>query len=94
MDEPTSWPEVTIAVTFGFGVLALGTIVLIVVIRTLASFSQARAAAARDDAFRKLAESYDSMLQRVTVAQQSTAQDMAEVRRKVEAMENLMRSVE
>lgn len=92
--DTTSWPEVILAVTFGFGVLVLGTILIVVVIRTLAANTQAKAAAARDDAFRMLAESYDALLQRTTVAQQANTEQLAQIRTRVESMEHLMRTVE
>lgn len=82
------------AVTFGFGFLVLATTLLVVIIKTWAANARAKAEIARDDAFRKLAESYDSLLQRTAVSQRSTSEELVQIRAKVEAMEHLMRTVE
>lgn len=92
-DNEIDWTGVIFGVTFGFGFLVLMTILIVVGVRTWASNKQAAAALARDDAFRKLAESYDSLLQRTAVAQQATAADLAELRGSVTQMEKLMREV-
>lgn len=68
MEDQLQWPVAVLAATTIFCVMALLTILIVVVIRTMAANNRARVEIARDDAFRKLAESYDSLLQRSTVA--------------------------
>lgn len=93
MEDQLEWPVAVVATTTIFCVMALLTILVVVVIRTMAANNRARAEIARDDAFRKLAESYDSLLQRSTVAGQNTAAELVELRTRVDSMERLMREV-
>lgn len=86
--------DVIFALTFGFGGLVLSTILIMLVVRTWAGNHRARAEIARDDAFRKLAESYVGLLQKSTAANEASATELRELRAKVDGMERLLREVE
>ncbi|MDQ3646565.1 MAG: hypothetical protein M3345_06470 [Actinomycetota bacterium] len=90
----TSWPEVVIAVAFGLGVLVLTTIVVVVVIKAWARHTEVKAEVARDEAFRKLAESYDSLLHRTAAAQQAANEELTRIGAGVETMTQLLRAAE
>lgn len=78
---------------FVLGLLTLTTVLLVVFIWQIFATSRARASAAREEAYQKLAE-------RATAAQESTAQeqqkiseDLRDLRTRVAAIEKLLREV-
>jgi hypothetical protein len=87
------WETVTIASIFGFGFLALVTILIVVVVREIGSNKRAQAAIARDEAFKKLTERYDTFSASAASTQERNATDIAEVKRRLGDIEELLRSV-
>ncbi|GGJ83793.1 hypothetical protein GCM10010123_11860 [Pilimelia anulata] len=90
----TAWPDVIMGISFGLGFLILVTIIVVVCIRAFVSTKQASAALARDDAYRKLAENYDAHLTRAATNERDMRDELAFIRGRVEAMEQLLRSVD
>jgi hypothetical protein len=83
MEDPMAVP----GMWFAFGILFLFTAILIVVIWQIFSTRRANAALTRDDAYRKLAE-------QATSAQQRTADDLTDLRQRVERIEKILSQVE
>jgi Tfp pilus assembly protein PilO len=72
---------------FAFGLMLLITVILVVVIWQLFATRRAHAALARDEAYRKLAE-------QAVETQQKTAEDLADLRERIERIENVLKEVE
>jgi hypothetical protein len=72
---------------FAFGLMLLITVILVVVVWQLFTTRRAHAVLARDEAFRKLAE-------QATDAQHKTAEDLADIRQRIERIERVLKEVE
>lgn len=83
MEDPMAVP----GMWFAFGVLFLFTAILIVVIWQIFTSRRAHAALARDEAYRKLAE-------QATEVQQRTADDLTDLRQRVQRIEKILSEVE
>ncbi len=93
-EQPLDWETVTIALGFGMGFLILITILIVVVVREIGLNRRAREAIAREEQYKKLAERYDSFSASTASQLERHATDMAEVRRRLADVEQLLRSVE
>jgi hypothetical protein len=83
MEDPMAVP----GMWFAFGMTVLFTIIITVVIWQLFATRRAHAVLTRDEAYRKLAE-------QATEAQQRTAEDLADLRQRIERIEKVLREVE
>lgn len=83
MEDPMAVP----GMWFAFGLITLITLILVVVIWQLFATRRAHAVLARDEAYRKLTEA-------VTEAQQRTSEDLADIRQRVERIEQVLKEVE
>jgi len=92
--DDLDWETVTIALGFGMGVLVLATILIVVVLREIGSSKRARAEVAREQEYKKLAERYDTFTASTATNQERHATEMAEVRRRLTEIEELLRTVE
>ena len=92
--DELNWETVTIASVFGFGFMALLTILIVVVVREIGSSKRARAEVAREEEYKKLAERYDTFTASTATQQERHATEMGEVRRRLTDIEELLRSVE
>lgn len=81
--DKLDWPTTAM----GLGVLTLCTIVIVVVIWQAAVTWRARAKLAREDEYRGLAA-------RATVAQEKTAAELAELRARLDAVEEVLHQVD
>lgn len=72
---------------FAFGLILLMTAIIIVVIWQIFATRRAHAVIARDEAYRKLAE-------QVAKTQQRTAEDLADMRERLERIERVLKEVE
>lgn len=87
MDTNEVDPTAVWGMWFAFGLMLLITVIIVVVIWQLFATRRAHAALARDEAYRKLAEE-------ATQDQQKTAEDMADVRERLERIEQVLKEVE
>lgn len=83
MEDPMAIP----GMWFAFGLMALITLILVVVIWQLFATRRAHAALTRDDAYKKLAE-------QATEAQQKSAEDLADLRERIIRIETMLKEVE
>lgn len=83
MEDPMAVP----GMTFAFGILALFTVIILVVVWQLFATRRAHAALTRDDAYKKLAE-------QATEAQQKSAEDLADLRERIIRIETMLKEVE
>jgi hypothetical protein len=83
MEDPMAVP----GMWFAFGLMALITLILVVVIWQLFATRRAHAALTRDDAYKKLAEA-------ATEAQRKSAEDLADLRERVIRIEKMLKEVE
>lgn len=79
---------------FGFGVLVLGTILLVVILIQGGSFQRAKIARREQAADRELIARYEELTEATSTAQQQTAEDLADVRRRVAEIERMIREVD
>ena len=77
----------------GLGVLILGTIVLVVVIKYGSLIWQARAMAAGADQYREVAEQATAVQQRTAEVEEQIVRELGELRERVTSMEKLLREV-
>lgn len=79
---------------FGFGVLVLGTIILIVILIQGGSFQRARMARREQAAERELLERYEDLAGRTTRNQDSVRAELSEIRDRLAEVERMLREVE
>lgn len=82
-----------IGVIMGATVLTLGTIVLVTVIIQFAATWRARAAMARDEAYRGLAEQAVTARTAAAALDQKLAEELADVRTRLTAIEKMLKEV-
>jgi hypothetical protein len=83
MEDPMAVP----GMWFAFGMTVLFTIIITVIIWQLFATRRAHAVLARDEAYRKLAE-------QATETQKKTAEDLTDVRQRIERIEKILKDVE
>jgi len=88
-DESTDWPAAMIAV----GGIAMITVIAAVAIWQGMASWRARMSAAREEAYRKLAEENLSAQTRMAVQQQRIADDLAGLNERVANIEKLLKEV-
>jgi hypothetical protein len=88
--EDTDWT----GVIFGMGVLTLGTIILIVVLIVGERFYRARSQRRELDMLTSLIQKYEATATSTARSQESTANDLADVRTRLAAIERMLREVE
>jgi len=81
-------------VIFGMGVLTLGTIILIVVLIVAERFYRARSQRHDMDRLAALVQRYEATTASSTRSQESVATDLADVRTRLTAIEQILREVE
>jgi len=81
-------------VIFGMGVLTLGTIILIVVLIVAERFYRARSQRHDMDQLAALVQKYEATTTSSTRSQESVATDLADVRTRLTAIEQILREVE
>jgi hypothetical protein len=88
--EDSDWT----GVIFGMGVLILGTIILIVVLIVAERFYRARSQRRDADELTSLIERYEATATSTARIQESAANDLADVRARLSAIERILREVE
>ena len=78
---------------FVLGLLALITVLIVVFIWQVFATSRARASAAREEAYQKLAERSVEAQERTAGEQQKISEDLSDLRARVAAIEKLLREV-
>jgi TolA-binding protein len=78
---------------FVLGLLALITVVIVVFIWQIFATSRARASAAREEAYQKLAERAAAAQESAAQEQQKISENLSDLRTKVAAIEKLLREV-
>lgn len=78
---------------FVLGLLALITVLIVVFIWQVFATSRARASAAREEAYQKLAERSVEAQERTDREQQKISEDLSDLRARVAAIEKLLREV-
>lgn len=82
------------SVIFGMGVLVLGTVLIITVVLAATRLAQARADATRERRLQELTRKYqDSTEETLELGRQTTA-ELADVRRRLERIEQVLKTVE
>ena len=92
-ENTLDWPAVAIA-TASMAFVVLVAVVGVLVLREFGRNRQAQAAIAREEAFKRLAERYDSFTASASSTQERQATEISEVRRRLGEIEELLRSVE
>jgi hypothetical protein len=90
MGDATSWSEAAIAIA---GILFVTTVATVVVWQIFGTW-RARMSVAREEAYRRLAEEATAAQQRIAGEQRKVAEELAELRGRVGAIEKLLREVE
>lgn len=85
-----TWP----AVTLTLGLLALGVMVLIVLVGSSQELRKRRIMADQEDSLRQLVRRYEQLAENTMDAQQRVASDVAELRARAVAIEQILRTVE
>jgi hypothetical protein len=80
-------------VIFGMGVLVLGTTILVVVLMQAGRLLNVRSQRADDNRFAELSERYETLVEKVSSGQESSAADLADIRTRVGEIERLLRDV-
>lgn len=88
--ENTDWT----GVIFGMGALILCSLILIVVLIVGERFYRARTLRRDQDKLLALVEKYEETATSTAQSQESTANDLADVRTRLEAIERILREVE
>ncbi len=78
---------------FVLGLLALITVLIVVFIWQIFATSRARASAAREEAYQKLADRSVEAQERTAGEQQKISEDLGDLRARVAAIEKLLREV-
>lgn len=88
MDE-----EFWYGLVFGFGFFVLGTVILVVILTQVGSFSRARIARREQAVDQHMVKRYEDLATTSAQAQEATAADLASVRTRLESIERLLREV-
>jgi hypothetical protein len=88
--EEVDW----MAVFFGLGFLVLATIITVVVLTQVGSYSRARIARRQEDRFRELGERYEALARSAADHQERATAELAEIRERLSAIEKILREVE
>ena len=79
---------------FGFGMIVLMAVILVVVLVQFGAFTRARIARREAAADQELIAKYEQLAAQSTDAQESAATELSGVRQRLEAIERLLREVE
>lgn len=90
MNEPTSWSEAGIAIAS----ILMVTAVITVVVWQIFGTWRARMVVSREEAYRKLAEEATALQRRIAENQHRIAEELADLRTRMTAVERLPREVE
>ncbi|ROO52152.1 hypothetical protein EDC02_7054 [Micromonospora sp. Llam0] len=86
----SSWPETTLVL----GAMALAVILVIAILSTLHEFRKTRTLAGQEEAMRQLVRRYEQLAENSVDTQQRVAADLAELRTRTSAIEQILRTVE
>lgn len=87
---PTTWPQTV----FLLGVLLLVTFLISLVVVAVFEHRKAKLAADQADDLRRLVRRFEELAEKTLDAQQRTATDLAELRARATAIEQILRTVE
>jgi hypothetical protein len=87
---PATWPQTV----FLLGVLLLATFLISLVIVAVFEHRKAKLAADQADELRRLVQRFEELAEKTLDAQQRTAADVAELRARATAIEQILRTVE
>ncbi|MDG4774470.1 MULTISPECIES: hypothetical protein [Micromonosporaceae] len=85
-----TWPDVV----FILGVLTLGVFLIVVVVASLHEFRKTKLLASQEEAMRQLVRRYEQLAENSVDTQQRVAADLAELRTRTSAIEQILRTVE
>ncbi|MFV2127375.1 hypothetical protein ACFHWS_22975 [Micromonospora sp. LOL_013] len=85
-----TWPDVV----FILGVLTLGVFLIVVVVASLHEFRKTKLLASQEEAMRQVVRRYEQLAENSVDTQQRVAADLAELRTRTSAIEQILRTVE
>ncbi|MFY1635712.1 hypothetical protein ACN27F_20970 [Solwaraspora sp. WMMB335] len=88
--EAASWPGTILIL----GVLGLATFLIVATMATVHEFRKTRMVADQEEAMRQLVRRYEQLAENSLDAQQRVAADLAELRSRTNAIEQILRTVE
>lgn len=78
---------------FGFGLFVLGTVILVVILTQIGAFSRARIARREQAHDQELIKRYEELAATSNQAQHAAATDLADIRARLQSIEQLLRDV-
>jgi len=93
-EAPQPWSEVVFVAIFGFGTILLSFTAALLLVRWFIDYRKTKLLAGREEQYRKLVDRYEQLASSTMDAQQRAATDLAELRTRVAAVEQIMRTVD